>query len=620
MTWQPYESRGIVIDMSLADRLSSYLESKEVELCTRVAEAISFSISPSLIPAPETALHLHEVIEGFRKKIQNLAQLRQETALKEEWKIAAAKIQESLWKYIEVLEGSTTELFQQLDQISFEQWNTQLLSAMGAIKETLMHRMDDLRWAIKCLDQQLREFRSICKKSKRGFWRNIGFEGSRILDSSMEQSIAKCQKLLRTRYQKFTKKYTGYLHLYEKAEQSLQKLHSHRRLATLDLEVQNHIKKIYELLKMWEYNLSSKILPKNEITGALKNAYNSESILSLFCEYYSSIKRGLFDKSRMIKKKFREVFHDFQARQPIIHNVIGYCHELQLLGWMCKKYREFLLATGSNSYARSRLRLSQWIAGTELKDIKQLQAQILNIEHLNTLCESFQSALESDQAMLKTLTPKVEEEIANYLSEMSQPLASKATINKHAKMILAHLKNLDELMSFHPEVVNYTCKILCKIMRADWKYHVLHEISLFHQLYDIHHSIVGPLEERQNADRLDKFKVILDRLDQWIKHKQVLKHAHEVNLGINDIKAYLQDFFAGIQGLKNLNDKGNEDVISRSTEKIYEALLEYRYVFSKFFHHLRSDIPEERLIRKQFLFADQYFEAIENRLQDITSS
>lgn len=622
MTWQPYESRGLtVIDVSLADHLNSYLESKEAELCAKIIDAIhSFQhLPPYLTPAASTHLHLHESIEEFSKKVQRLSQLRHEITSEKEWKNIAEKIQESLWKYVDLLEGSTAELFKLLDQINFEYWDIQLSGAMIIIKEMLMHRMDDVIWSIRRLEQQLQELRRICEMQygKQERWRNIRFLRGHILDSSMESLLAKRQKFLKLHYQQFIENCTKYLELCGQAEQSLQGLSNYRRLIALDLDVQNHIKKIYQLLNLWEFNFSLKALPESEISNALRAAYSPESVLALFREYYSSVKHGLFDKSRMIKKKFREVFNDLQARQPLIDNVVGYRNELNMLAAMCAKYRKFLLATDPYPHTSSGLRFPKWKTALDSKQDKQFEKLIFDIEHLNTLCETFQSAMEKDEGMLKASMLEMDEDIVSHLHDMTQPLASKAMICEHATTILDHLKNGNELTSFDPEVVKQTCKILCKVMKADWKYHLLQGIPLFHQLYDIHYSIVGPLEERQNANRLHKFKSILDQLDHWIKEHEILKHAHEVDVSISDIKAYLQDFFASIQGLKSLREQGNSEALLKAIEKAYEAVLEYRNVFSGFFYRLRLDAPEERLIRKQFLFVDQYFEAIENRLQEI---
>lgn len=619
MTWQPYESQGITIDMALADKLNSYLEGKETELCAKISLFPSSDSQPILIPSESISLRLHDVIEEFGKKVQRLSQAQQKNVPKEEWKVAAKAIQQALWQYIEVLKESTAELFQQLDHIGFDHWDTQLSSAMTAINETLMHRMNDLIWAIKRLEQQLQKLKSICKKlqGNREWW-TIGLLGRRVLDSSMESTIIKCRKFLEYHYQEFSKKYQGYQVLYAKAEHSLQKFHSYRRLASLELEAQDHLKHIKQHLKIWDCNLKLKALPRNEISRTLKSAYSPEFVINLFWEYYGAIKKGLFEKSRMIKKKFREVFHDHQAREPIIHNISGYRVELEMLAWMSAKYRALIMATDSGSYPR--LRFSEKSGESDSKNLKQLQMLTSYIENLNSQCENFQSALESDQAMQKLLIPEANTDIGNLLSEMAQPLISKTSISEHAKKVLEILKSFNELTSFDPEVVKYTCKILCKVMRTDWKYHIVQEISLFHELYDIHHGIVGPLEERQHAERLIKFKNILMQFDHWLENKETLKHVHEVNLGINDIKAYLQDFYVSIQGIRELNEKNDAEGVLKALDNTSEAVLEYRYVFSKFFHRLHSGVPEERRIRQQFIFVDQYLEAIENRLHEINAS
>lgn len=619
MTWQPYESRGIAaIDAQLVDKLMQYLDHKESQLAVHVVGAIHlFYELPSIVKPEVTSLGLNEAVEEFGKKVHRVEQMQQQVLSINDWKISAKEIQEALWNYVEVLEGCTIELFQQLDQISFEHWDVGLSRAMALIKDNLTHRMDDLMWAIRRLDQKLFEYRKICEKrsGKQAFWSKLNVFSRRILDRSLESVVHKCQKFLGFRYQKFNERYAGYIQLYKNAESSLQKFYYYRTLATMDLDAQDRFKKVYLFLKLWELNASAKALPQNEIVRALRSTISPDGAMLLFRDYYSTIKNALFDKSRMIKKKFNEVFQDEQARQALIDHAVGYRTELHMLDAMCSKYRDFLLRTDPDPYVRSRWGFSEWIVGPEPKQVKHLQTLMFDIEHLDSLCAGFQSSLKNKMALEYHLTPEeVNKEISNHLREMGQPLASKSMMKRHAESIMISLKLLDELASFDPDVVDYTCTIFCKAMRADWKYHVLQEIPLFHQLYEIHQGIVAPLEDRQHVNRLHKFRGILEHLTQWIRHSETLKHAHEIDLDINDIKAYLQDFFAYVQNVLRKDEQMDKEALGHAINMINQCLLQYRYVFGKFFHELRSDVPEERLLRKQFLFVDQYFEAIENRI------
>ena len=95
--------------------------------------------------------------------------------------------------------------------------------------------------------------------------------------------------------------------------------------------------------------------------------------------------------------------------------------------------------------------------------------------------------------------------------------------------------------------------------------------------------------------------------------------AEEIDLDIHDIKAYLQDFFAQVQRLEP-EDKvvWDHERFERPLGQAAQTLLQYLYLFGHFFSHLRADHPEDRLIRKQLLFVDQYFEAIDRRIQELS--
>lgn len=624
MTWQPYESRGIAsIDTHLADKLKDYLDSKETELAVQIFGSIHFFHEMPSISKPNStvSIRLNESVEDFGKKVHRIDQMRQQNISIDEWKLSAKQIDNALWNYIEVLESCEIELFQQLDQINFEHWNADFSRTVASIKDDLTHRLDDLMWAIRRLEQQLSVLRRTCeaRSGKMGVWSRLIPFRRRILDSTLSSVVTKCQKFLGFRYQKFTDKYTGYLHLYNNAEHSLQKLYNYRYLSSMDLDVQDRFKKIYLLLEMWELNLSAKALPQNDIVKAFRSSISPEGTIALFREYYCAVRKGLFDKSRMIKKKFREVFQDPDARKPLIESTAGSRVELHMLASISSKYHDFLLRTDPDPSVRSRLGFPEWIVGPEPKQVKQLTTFINDIEHLDGMSARFQSSLEEEKAMEHRPSAQMEQEVIDHLREMGQPLASKEMMRKHAKSVMAILNKVDELASFYPDTVDYVCKIFCRSLRADWKYHVLQEIPLFHQLYEIHQGIVGPLEERQHLSRLNKFRGILDQLSLWIKHNETLKHTHEIELSINDIKAYLQDFFAHVQSLLRDEGQSNTEEIAPEVSKVYQVLLEYRYLFGNFFHELRPDIPEERLLRKEFLFVDQYFEAIENRLQEVSS-
>ena len=133
-----------------------------------------------------------------------------------DWKVAVEEINTAFWHYIEILEGSMTELFQQIDQIGFEQWSIDLSDAATQIKDELIHRLDDVIWGMRRLNKNLSECHN--KVVKVQPWHKFASLWQGVLDPSLELSAKKCQKFLNFRYSNFVERYVGYLELYDTAE------------------------------------------------------------------------------------------------------------------------------------------------------------------------------------------------------------------------------------------------------------------------------------------------------------------------------------------------------------------------------------------------------------------
>ena len=154
-------------------------------------------------------------------------------------------------------------------------------------------------------------------------------------------------------------------------------------------------------------------------------------------------------------------------------------------------------------------------------------------------------------------------------------------------------------------------------MRADWQYNVLFEMPQFHQLYRIHQGVVGEYLDSKHQSRLSTFKGIIDELQGWVKKCDTHRHVHEIEADMNDMRGYLQDFLGYVQRAASKEGLDAYDA-NKEVSEIARQLLEYRYLFGSFFHMLHQHEPEGKLIRNQFLFVDQYFEAVESQLHEMS--
>lgn len=622
MIWQSYERQRVgTIDATLAEQLDTYLDQREAKLGLELVAAVHLLHGgPALEdPAEPVPVRLHEAVEDFSKRMHRLTEQPQTALNTHAWDAALELINKSLWHYTETLESCVMELFQQLNQIGFEYWDMDLFQAVGEIKDGLTHRLEDLIWTIRRLEQQLYDYRRLMRQRfKKGI---AGWWGAwrRVLDPSLETTAAKCRKFLGFRYQKFTAHYNGFLQLYNQAEQALKKFNQYRILSSMGMDVQYRFKKLYLLLRLWELNNSAKVLAQNDFTRSLRGMISGEAAIGLFKDYYAALRAALFDKGRMIKKGYRSIFSDLEAKKYIVDNVLAYRVELHTLAATIARFRDFLLRTDPNPYVRSRWGFSEWIVGQEPKSSRRLQSLVYDIEHVDALYASMLDSLHKSDSKMQTLNPKIEKAVDGHLHEMGQPLASKDIMFHHASAVVALLKHIDELGSFQPDVVDYTRSTLCKVMRADWKYQAVQEIPDFHLIYEIHQGLIAPLEDRHHLHRMQKFVKLIDKLEQRLKSGETVKHAGDIELDVNDIRAYLQDFLAQVQRLKRSEADVSSEALALSVANMRQTLLEYRFLFSKFFHGLSPEEPEQRLIRKQLLFVDQYFEAIEDCMQEISS-
>lgn len=621
MSWQPIDFQSIVVlDNPVIDHLHQYLDEQESLLARSILESVPYNLNAPALPiSSHSIIKLSEAIDTFSKKCSQSLQQKFTPSTDADWQIPAKQINKALWKYVEVLEGCVAELFQQLDQIGLEQWHSRLSDVVGTIKELLQHKIEDLVWSIKRLEDQLWKCRAMRETGHRqwSFWQTIQRLWSPILDKELLKNLDKSQTYLRINHNKFLSRYGSYVKLQEEAEKSLDKFETYSVLASQDRESQHLFKKIYQLLKLWEMNKTAKAVPSRELVIALRHAVSIEKATSIFRYYYSSLKNLLFDQSRNFKALGPALLEDSPTKDAMLLEIEN-CHaEIHTLGATISNYRDFLLRADPDPYVRSRLGFSEWVVGPEPAQTKPLLELGYDVEHLDDLCSQLSEDLQKDLLQLtKTTIEDVDPAIQSDLHEMSQPLANRRIMKAKAQDVLEKLQQIDEWGSFSNEVVDYTGKILSRLLRVDWKYHVLFEYTSFQQLYSTHQGLVTPVSDRSHANRLMKFTKLLNQIQDWVTRNRTQSHFHDIELDMNDIKGYLQDFLASVQRL-TIDQSLSKERADYIRADISQQLLEYRHLFGNFFYHLRQNESEGQLIRRQFLFVDQYFETVELKLQEL---
>lgn len=621
MAWQPIDFQGISsFEKPLANHLQQYLEEKQTHLSQAIADSIPSEINPSEPTLARANIYrkLSDGVEAFTRKVNQT----QAPYNEKQWQLTAKHLNAELWEYAELLQSMAVELFQQLDLVGIEQWKPETLKVVDQIKELLLHYMEDLKWAIKRLESQLWEYKRSAPGSSK-FEKLISyFKPQNVIDHSIIKNLEKSQKYLGFRYQNFQHRYDQYTEMDDQIEKKMSKFYSYDILSTLDHEEQDNFKRLYRLLKLWKANKQAKAVPDRELVRVLRYSVPPEKAANFFKNYYNALLNQLFTQSRKLKSGNKNKY-DFEATDTIDmldlqNSLTDQRYELHTLGATISAYRSFLLESDPNPYVRTRGGFSEWIIGHEPSQTKSLVDQEYDIERLDGLYLQFLESIKPSYEGSRFSNEQLYSQLESTIHDMGQPLASNSMMHVRGQHFVNLLNQLNELGTQDPEVTRHISPLLSNAMRADWKYNVLHGIPLFHQLYTVHMKILPPLDDRQHENRMKHFRRLLQQLQQWVKDKSTLAHLHEIELDINDIKVYLQDFLAQLQRVARdetqFTKSNGQAIISKTA---YE-LLEYRYLFGHFFHRLRQTEVDERLMRNQFLFVDYYFETIENKLIDMS--
>lgn len=622
MGWRVIDFQGIVeLDRRVIDQLELYLQEKERRLAHQILNMIPIAAGNApILPMAETPLKLSEAVEGFSKQARLAVKSDEnesEHPSSEQVKRVAKEMNEALWSFTEVLEGSVVELFEQIREVPINRWHLSLFHVVHTIKEMLLHRIEDLIWVIRRLEKPLGDY---CRKfqSNGQKWKEWPIFGDSYLNRDLLRNLQQTEKYLKSRYAAFNQRYNDFTLLSTKAEDHLEKMKHYSVLALMEIADQNVYIDVFRLLKMMDLESRSKKEMVNETTRALKHLSSVDHVLHVFYLYLRELKDAFFNSSLEWKSLDQEDGNFREASKRLQGKIKDYQEELQELTRTMSRYRKFILKNDPNPYVRSRWGFTEWIVGPEPVKAKKLLHMIYDAQELGDDFTEFKESLSRDSSTQQQLEYDAHQKIEHLLHEIGQPLISKSMMRNRIESLLNHLKRCDEIGSPQMSTIYYVEDILSKVMRADWKYQVLYEFPLFHQIYRLHEGLAEYFEDPAHAFRLERFYEFFHQIEGWVGKEDVYAHTHEIELDINDMKTYLQDFLASIQRV--VKEKSNDPFLDETIHKFRQQLLEYRYLFGKFFSNIIKKSPEGLQLRNQFLFVDQYFESVENLLNELKAS
>lgn len=623
MSWRPIDFQGIInLDRKITEQLERYLQEKETRLANQILHIFQFEpnevevFSPTL-PLTSGSVKLSEAVEGFSKKVRHIIKNMPAQLTSEEGSRVVKEINQVLWDYTEVLEGCVVELFQQVKQVAIDRWHISISQVVQAIKDMLIHRMDDLIWAIRRLEKPLKDYCQRCQGKKKT-WRDWSERWRGWLDPDLLRNLQKSESFLKTRYEEFNHRYNEYMQLSTQVEENLDKMKTYPVLALLDVYDQNLYVDVFRLLRLLELNRHPKKEVALETARALKNLTSVDSVMKLFRQYFREIKYAFFNSSLEWKSLNHDEPNFQEAWDKLKVKVQEYQHELQQLKHTMSRYRLFMLKHDANPYVRSRWGFTEWIVGPEPTKARKLLNLVYSADEFDGYFSQFLESLVRDPLDQQHREYMARQEIDKVLHEMGQPLISHSMMCSRVEKLLEQLRVCDEVGSSHMSTIHYVEDILAKAMREDWKYHVLHEFPLFHQMYRLHQGLSDYREDPSHAFRLERFNHLFDQIEDWVAKEDVYAHVHEIDLDINDMKTYLQDFLASLQ--RSVKEKSQDPFLDETIQKFRQQLLEYRYLFGQFIFTILAKNQEGQQLRHQFLFVDQYFESIENLLYELKLS
>ncbi|MCB1118922.1 MAG: hypothetical protein KDK65_03085 [Chlamydiia bacterium] len=599
MFWTALDFQRIAeFDEALIEQLKSYLDEREKRLREEILQAIAPELGDEATATKD--------IFGYLDKRRRLIELGSSPAPGlEPFLEAMVPVNRALWNYVEVLEGATTELFDQLWQLGLKKWAPEIFRGVKAVQNVLNLRLEAVEEQLTKLEKQLQEIKCLSRGRSRG-WRKFNlwrYLSTPLIDPALHRNVKKSLKFLSLRFQDFTKRFDAYGMLNEKIDASLEKFGSFVALKNLESNDRKVYQQLYRLLRLWELDRKTRDIAFKDIARAINHLLYHDKAIRLFRSYLNQLQEMVFESSRMFKTPKLEAY-----LASIGESMESFQIEAKVLRRALSNYRHFLLQSDPNPYTRSRWGFMEWVVGPEPRHTKELVKLVYETQRLEEYIERILLAATNQQEKEDPFP-----EIENLLHELGQPLLSRNLIRHRVETLFGILETADELCCRKMETVVKVGEVLTKVLGIDWKHQVVHEMPLFEELYEIHMGILAAHDDVTHHQRLKKFREIIVQIEEWVKSGGTYKHSEEIEVDINDIKEQMQDFLGHLQ----------RDVKRETDANIYDRylmaqrnLLEYRYIFGEFLYHLRTMGGEGDYIRAQFLFLDQYFEAMEAHLTD----
>lgn len=586
----------LTLNKELESKLQSFLQQKEAILADKILHTFSLAsgklIEP-IIPPHEQQFRITEITEQLERIVRSQKGLEGSLV---NWNELRTEVNRGLWEYVEILEGCSTELFEELSYVGFENWRPEVFEIVKNIKDDLLRRIDDLNTLIPRIEHflwEMRAYRQSYPTVRRAFDR-LQFWFTVTLDANLKKNLDNSEKYLRGHFKNFTDRFESYCDIDPQLVEAVNRYESYPILRSLDRAHQEKL--IFQgiMLSCWEIAKNSSktnLLP--DIAKTLNRIVSSNKCLSYLKDYYQALNKALFLTSLSIKSG-----HLQSMKQTLKDSIKELSKEVQGLKSSVISYRNYL----------------------EQKD-PNIDVELVNLNHdLKRLSDDFTRMNDSidfaEDVERETYDKSLRREIEGLFHEMGRPLMSRNIMRSKVSQLIPLLKDCDELGSHSPDISQYMESTVTKALKLDSKYQTLQEFPVFHEIMHNHFGIIGPISDRSHINRMGKFKRIVQQIEQWVKAGKSQKHYEEIETDINDTKEFLQDFLAKVQRAVREGVSADREASSDKWKLFSHMLLEYRYLFSNFYAHLRQHGEVGDTIRNHFQYIERYFEAVELQLNE----
>lgn len=599
MSSQSADFLGISLaDEKHGDKLDKFLVSHEEHIAQAIVESV-FRYSGNKQKYDIGSINFQTALE----KIKFFFEQRNEISDAKSWHSLIKDTNEILWEQVELLEGFVNELFHQLSCTNILKWQDSLNQVVDNFEKILSIHLSKTQNFIDDLKLLFIQYSRDNEKSVQRWVKSWLGRQNEAIDEELISNIEYSETVLLLHTQQFREHYLQVEKIKNEVQRESERLKKFDMLASLGTSDSELFESTYRFLKIWE---GTPAFQKNSHDALIRafRQFSRDKILLTLQRYAAVLELALYDKSRTLKTSPKPLFEDLQGRSFMLDVVKGFKTEAETLHSTADKLKSFI----------SQHNPERMNKGESSKYAEKLEEIVQAAEALNGYYSQLIKALEIGPHQDENeRLEKIDFHISRKLHTIAQPLLSTNHFKSHVDKILTRLEQVDELGGYGRETVDYVRHVLGRLLRADWKEHLVTALPHFLRLYKLHQGIVGPSIDQAHERRWNKLNELLERLQIKLFQNEAIP-SNEIEYDINDIKGYLQDFLATLQ--RSLKDESiGPRRIRKYIEEGIQQLLEYRYLFGRFFASLKSQ-PEGQYFRQEFLFVDQYFEAIESKIYE----